>query len=543
MNTKILKPGIFVLSFFVCLAIYWPAIKGEPIWDDFTFWFIDPIMKNNMSYTTIWANYAWPFSVSVQKFVMGLWHKQYIYYHLFSFSIHFANAILVYRLGRLFRFKHPIVFFLLFLLHPVAVITTAWMIQIKTLLCMFFGLVSLLTFVKGNKDYRWMILSWFFFLLSITSKTASMTLPLIFLVISVRSYRFQKLHFVIPFFVLAGLSGYKVFKSPVTRAGAEKAARVNKIKEEIVPAVVEAPVVKKKAPTPEFKSEKKSEVKIDEKKVVVKKEKKEKKPKKVEAFSVEASKIETPKLEVLPPSVKEEKLKRPNFPLVNNQEMKTNYKFTNLDFGLISQTLHYYFWQVFLPIHNEPVKGLNPFHAGIEEIIHILFLILLVAILWKDSALIYLAASHFLLLPFLGIIPAPFMNVTWVSDQHLYLVLPAMLAFWVRLIDKINWKYSFVLPSFFVLFFSYKTLKVTPIYKNQYTFYEASLEYNSFNVPIAYNLAFAHLLSGNIEKAYYVVSDTYNRSIHEPIMRKNIYYPHLLQLYIQLKLSMEKSEN
>lgn len=533
MNTKILKPGIFVLSFFITLGLYWPAMKGEPIWDDFTFWFTDPAMRNTMSYSTIWANYAWPFSVSLQKLTMGLFHKKYIFYHLLSFCIHFANAVLVYRLGRLFRFKHPIIYFLLFLLHPVAVITTAWMIQIKTLLCMFFALASVLTFMKGNKDTRWMIASWVLFLLSITSKSASLTLPLIFLVISVRSYRFQKLHLLIPFFVLAGFSAYKVLKSPVTQAGAEKAAKVIKIKAEpVAPAVVEAPiVVKKEVPVPE--------VKVEPKVVPVKKTKKEKKPKKVEAPKV----VETPKAEVQPPAVKEKKLIRPKPAVVNNEEMKTSFKFSSLDLGLISQTLHYYFWQIFLPNHNEPVKGLNPFHAGVEEILHLIFLILLVAILWKDSALIYLAASHFLLLPFLGIIPAPFMNITWVSDQHLYLVLPAMLAFWVRLVDKINWKYSFIIPSIFVLFFSYKTMKATPIYKNQYTFYEASLDYNPFNVPIAYNLAFARLLSGDIEKAYYVTSDAYNRSMYEPIMRKNIYYPHLLQLYVQLKLSMEKNEN
>lgn len=540
MNTRILKPAIFVLSFFVALALYWPAMNGSPIWDDFSFWFTDPVMKKDMSYLTIWLNYAWPFSVSVQKLAYNLWDKEYLYYHLLSFCIHFANSLLVYKLGRLFRFKHPIIFFLLFLLHPVAVITTAWMIQIKTLLCMFFGLASLLAFMKGNKNIRWMIFSWFLFLLSITSKSASLTLPLIFLVISFRSYRFQKLHYLIPFFVLALLSTYKVLKSPVTQAGAEKAAKVTKIKEEPVVAVSKAPEVKV-APKVEVKPVPVPQVKP----VPVEKVKKPEKPKKVKAPKPEkAKKVEEPKVvDTKPAPVEGKRLVRPKKPVINNTEMKSDFKYIGLDLNLITQTLHYYFWQVFLPNNNHPVKGLNHTTAGAEEYVHLLFLILLVVTLWKDSALIYLAASHFLLLPFLGIIPAPFMNITWVSDQHLYLVLPSMLAFWVRLVDKINWKYSYVLPAVFVVFFSYKTLKATPIYKTQFTFYEESLKYNPYNVPIAYNLAFARLLSGDIEKAYYVVSDAYNRSLHEPLMRKNLYYPHLLQLYIQLKLSMEKSEN
>ncbi len=527
-------------------------MKGEPIWDDFTFWFTDPAMKNTMSYSTIWANYAWPFSVSLQKFTLGLWHKKYLYYHMLCFCLHFANAALVYRLGRFFRFKHPIIYFLLFLLHPVAVITTAWMIQIKTLLCLFFGLAALLTFIKGNKDYRWMIFSWVLFFLSITSKSASLTLPLIFLVISFRSYRFKKLHLLVPFFLLSGFSTWKVLKSPVTQAGAIKASQVIKIKEEPVAPVVKAPEIAKKETSAPVVS---PEVKVEPKNNQVVEVKKETEPKIVEVPEVETIKIEltpkivevpkveTVKIELTPPPVIEKKLVRPKLPPVNNEQLKTNYTFSGLDPGLISQTLYYYFWQIFLPNHNEPVKGLNPFHVGPEEIIHVIFLVLLIVTLWKDSALIYLAAGHFLLLPFLGIIPAPFMNVTWVSDQHLYLVLPALLAFWVRLVDKINWKYSFIIPSIFVLFFSYKTLKATPIYKNQYTFYETSLQYNPFNVPIAYNLAFARLLSGDIERAYYVASEAYNRSLHEPTMRRNIYYPHLLQLYVQLKLSMEKNEN
>ncbi len=531
MNTRILKPVIFVLSFFVALALYWPAMKGEPIWDDFSFWFNDLVMKKNMSYITIWLNYAWPFSVSVQKLAYNLFEKKYLYYHLLSFCLHFANSLLVYKLGRLFRFKHPIIFFLLFLLHPVAVITTAWMIQIKTLLCMFFGLASLLTFMKGNKNIRWMIFSWVLFLLSITSKSASLTLPLIFLVISFRSYRFKKLHYLIPFFVLAMLSTYKVLKSPVTQAGAEKAAKVTKIKEAPVVAVTKAP---------EIKVEPKVEVKPTPEPVPAKKPKKIKVPKPEKAKKVQPVEPEVPKVEIKPEPVKVKKLVRPKKSVVNNTEMKSDYKYIGLDLGLISQTLHYYFWQVFIPNNNHPVKGLNHSNAGIEEYVHILFLLLLVITLWKDSALIYFAASHFLLLPFLGLIPAPFMNITWVSDQHLYLVLPSLLAFWVRLVDKVNWKYSYVLPSIFVIFFSYKTLKATPVYKNQYTFYEESLKFNPYNVPIAYNLSFARLLSGDIEKAYYVVSDAYNRSLHEPLMQKNVYYPHLLELYIQLKLSMDK---
>jgi hypothetical protein len=491
MNSKIIKPGIFILAYAITLVLYWPSMHGPPIWDDITYWFSDPVMTPKMSYLTILKDFAWPTSVAIQKFTFSLWKDNYFNYHLFSLCLHFANSLLIYKLGRLLRLKNPFIYFALFLFHPVSVISTAWMIQNKTLLCFFFGLCAFFAFIKGNKDLRWMILSWVLFLLSITSKSASLTLPIIFLFFSIKNYKFKKLLLLIPFFIFSAWGTYKVLVSPVTLEGTLKATKVTQLNE----VLKELPEAKGITAVPNDLI----------------------KPKGI----VEAP----PEIKPSPPE--------PSSPL----------NFISIDLKVIAQTLHYYFWQSVLPMQNVPVKGPQYDEVGAAEIVHVFFLCILVIGLWKDVALLYLASAHLLLLPFLGIIPAPFMSVTWVSDQHLYLVLPCLLAFWMRILSKVKLKYSFILPSLFILLFSYKTAKTTPIYSSQFRFYETSYEYNPYNIPIAYNLSFAYAMNRELYKAYTIASDTFHRGQSEPRMKKNLFYPHIVKLYLQLRSTLEKDEN
>lgn len=512
MSINLRKLYLFSFSFVLLFALYWPALQGTPIWDDVTYWFSDPIMKPEFPYLKIWTDFSWPVSVSLQKILFNFFEKNYFIYHVINLVIHFANSLLVYRLGRVMQIKYPLFYFFLFLLHPAAVITTAWMVQIKTLLCFFFGLFSLLIFVKSQKNFKWMALSWLLFALSVFSKSASLTLPIIFLVIHYRFNRLSKIYLLIPFFVLSGWNAFKILSSKVTLEGTEKAATITQIKdvpEEASPevTVTDAP----SEPVPESIPEV-SEVK--------------------ETPPVDESKIDSTSVEIadLP-----EDIQRP----IDQFDDKTTLKFIGLDPHLISQTMYYYFWQSLVPNNTIPVKGLNYQKAGVTELIHLFFLITMVFLFWKDSGLVYLGAAHFLILPFLGFIPAPYMTITWVSDQHLYLVLPAILAFWMRVFSKIQWKYAFALPLFFTLVFSYKTFKTTPTFNNQFVFYERSLKYNPYNIPLIYNLALAHLLEGRWQTAYALLSDAYFEAQSEEIMQKNIYYPYLVFLYAQINTVIE----
>lgn len=494
MSIRIPKYVWFILAYAFAVVLYWPAMNGGPIWDDNFFWFSDPMMS--FPYSDYWKNFAWPLSVSAQKVLLNVFGKNYSSYHVLNLLLHFANSYLVYRLARLLKLRFAFMAFFLFLIHPASVIATAWMIQIKTLLCFFFGILSFLCFLKGQKRINWMIASWVFFALSVLSKSASIPLAGFYVLLSFHSFRFKKIHLVIPFILISSWGLWKLMGSKVALEYSQKASEISQIKEQpVAPAVKPIPM----EPPP------------------VKKDIKPKKKKK-----------RTPVKE--PENIQKQEARPPK------KEQKSGF-----DPGLIGQTLNYYFWQGLVPHNNVPVKGLNYSHAGIMELVHVFFLLILVALLWKEQAIFYLGAIHLLLLPFIGFIPAPYMNVTWVSDQHLYLVLPAFLGFWLKLTEKIKSKYAVLIPVLIAAYFSWKTFEATKIYRNEIVFYENCLQHDPLNVPIAFNLVLAHVRNGEAYVAYNVAEDVFRRAQTEPLMLRNPYYPYLADLYIKLRSAVEKA--
>lgn len=524
MSIKIPRAVLFVLAYMFATALYWPALKGTPIWDDFLFWFGDPIMYSDTSYGTIFKNFAWPVSVSIQKFLISIWNKNYINYHILNLVLHFANAFLVYRMGRWLKIRHSFILFSLFLLHPVAVVSTAWMIQIKTLLCFFFALISVLFYLKGQKKSWWILAAWVFFTLSLLSKSASLVVLPVFIYLSFRQDKFKKLYFTIPFILISIWSAYRVIKSPVTIEASLKVEKVTALKLEEKPAIVEAvksaEIIIPEVIVPEFK---KPEVKSPEKK----KEKKILKQKKTDFQFPPKTEITSKK--------KPTGVERKN--QIENPEGKSVFKF---DLGLFLQSLHYYFWQAIIPMHNEPIKGLNYQKVGLIEYLHLFFLFSLIVILWRSSTLFLFICGHLVMIPFLGFVSAPYMSITWVSDQHLYLALPLFLGTWVKIFEHLKLKFKLMIPALFLFAYCYKSYEAVGYYKNQFIFYESSLQYNPYNIPIACNLAYSYIISGNWSVAYNLLVDTYELAEKEPVMKNSFYYPHFMELYNSLKPEVEK---
>lgn len=454
MTNRVPEKTWLFLAFVFTFIVYWPSLQGFPIWDDLTFWFDDPGLKNGVTYQTIWGHYSWPLSVTLQKFLLGLFGERYLYYHLLSVTIHFINALIIFKIGKLLEIKQAILLFLLFLFHPTAVISTAWMIQLKTLICFTFGFGAILILLAKGFGLSWLILSSILFMGSVASKSASLPLAAVFIFLIFRQAGLKRTHLWLPFLLVTLFGGYRLFKSPVTMEGVLQA---------------------------------KEQIKIS--------------------------------------------------PVEKNQDSFT--------FGhdLVLQTMNYYFWQSLVPVDLSPVKGTNQRSAGVLDYVHLFFLFALTIILWRDRGIYYLIFSYILLLPFLGLIPAPYMNITWVSDQHLYMALPLLLAFWIRLLEKTKIKHLLVIPVFFVVVFIYTSWKTTPYYRDSISFYEKSLETNPFNVPIIYNLAMDRIYRGEKDKAFELLEKSYELAQYESSMKKNVYFPYLVQLYLQMRQKREKDEN
>ena len=222
---KTSEPLFFAASFLFCALLYLPAINGQPIWDDLAYWIYSPDMK--VSFWSLWS-FSWPLSVAAQKLILGLFGEHYVFYHLINLGLHFANSFLVYRVARRLAWPRPLWIFLLFLFHPANVISVAWMIQIKTLLCFLFTLVSFFFFDRGLRGSKWMLLALLFFILALLSKSSAVTVPLLFFIYASGKVSLKKWLWAIPLFALSLFAAYLMLTRSLTTSGENAAAPVQK---------------------------------------------------------------------------------------------------------------------------------------------------------------------------------------------------------------------------------------------------------------------------------------------------------------------------
>ncbi len=419
-EAEIFEPLFLIASFTLCFLLYLPAIHGGPIWDDLYYWFNNSEMK--LSLWEIWRYFSWPFSVSAQKIILENWGENYIYYHLLNIGLHLTNSFLVYGLAKKLHWPKPRWIFLLFLLHPANVISVAWMIQFKTLLCFLFAILSFLFFEKGLRNPRWMPAAVILFILSLLSKSAAITLPVLFFIYSYQKISFRKRLWYIPLFVVSLAAAVTLLNRNPPPSAAPSA---------------------KKAP---------------------------------------------------------------------------------IDFALLAQTTKYYFWHSLMPLENAPVKGHAPRAIQPVNLTHVVFAAAVLVFFWRTTLVWYLFSGYILLLPFVGLVFAPYMNVTWVSDQHLYLALPLLLAFWVMLFERLSSRISTVLCTILLGLFIYKTAETTPYFANEDTFYRESLKADPGNVIIAFNYASILAYQDKTERALEIAEATHAWAQRFPEIKLDKHY-------------------
>lgn len=194
---KNLKENLFFFFLFlvVVLIVYFPTILGEPFWDDWIFIFVRQRYQFGSSSPLVFFPggefpKAWPVFYSFLWLLIKLFKDQYLFYHLTSILLHSLNGFLFYSFLKRIKFKHSLLLSFAYLVHPAHLYTVAWIIQIKTLLAIFFFLISLNILITKSIRHHWqkLFISIVFFAASIFSKatTVGFIFPLIF------SYRYFK---------------------------------------------------------------------------------------------------------------------------------------------------------------------------------------------------------------------------------------------------------------------------------------------------------------------------------------------------------------
>lgn len=204
----------------MAVAFYWPALHAGFIWDDDQHLTQNPAIIGPIGFKDIWTSSQ---AVYYPLVLTSFWilHKfvdlNPLPYHLLNVFMHAGSAVLLWRVLRQLGVRGAWLGAALWALHPVMVQSVAWVTELKNTQSCFFYLLSILFFLKAdglaerNPPYRrWHFgLSLFFFVLAITSKSATVMLPVVLvLCLWWRRNRFpwRDLPALMPFFLISAMA-------------------------------------------------------------------------------------------------------------------------------------------------------------------------------------------------------------------------------------------------------------------------------------------------------------------------------------------------
>ncbi|MEO5971238.1 MAG: tetratricopeptide repeat protein [Bdellovibrionia bacterium] len=205
---------VFISAFFLSLFVFYPALSGSFILDDWTFISDNLALSEAAHPFHFWASFDqadyWPLTYSLLWLMWKLFKFSWTYYHITNISFHALNATLVAWIGKRYQLKGTLLAALIFLIHPAQLQAVAWIFQIKTLMATTFLLGSWYLYLKDDENSKNKSLGLFF--LALCSKTSVVTFPIVLLLHEL-SFRKEKKLFlskaevkrILPFFSLGAL--------------------------------------------------------------------------------------------------------------------------------------------------------------------------------------------------------------------------------------------------------------------------------------------------------------------------------------------------
>jgi tetratricopeptide (TPR) repeat protein len=217
----LLKRAPAAILLFTAL-VYLPAIfNGFTSFDDDAYILNNPLLKDCslQGITDIFTSFSvgnyHPFTLLVYLLEYTCFGHDPVPYHLTNVLLHLVNTLLVFRLAERLSGKRvtAIVVALLFAIHPMHVESVAWASELKDVLYAVFYLSALLYYMRylaSGFRTKFYIGTLLFFLASLFSKSAAVTLPVLLVAIDLykgRRVNAKSLTEKIPFLLLSVLFG------------------------------------------------------------------------------------------------------------------------------------------------------------------------------------------------------------------------------------------------------------------------------------------------------------------------------------------------
>jgi tetratricopeptide (TPR) repeat protein len=188
-------------------------LHGGFIWDDDVYVTNNPLLTAPDGLRRIWftmdsPSQYFPLTYTVFRLERSLWGLNPAGYHWVNILLHAINAVLVWRLLKRLSVPGAWLAAAIFALHPVQVESVAWITELKSVLSLFFILLTLgcwLEFVGERSRRFWYGLALGFYALALFSKTTACTLPaalLLILWLKTKPIDWRRLAQVVPFLAL-----------------------------------------------------------------------------------------------------------------------------------------------------------------------------------------------------------------------------------------------------------------------------------------------------------------------------------------------------
>ena len=173
----------------ITVTAYLPATRCGYIWDDDRYVSSNPLLHAPDGLYRIWfskdsPSQYFPMVYTSFRLEYKLWGLNPHGYHITNILLHSINALLLWRLLRSLSIPGGWVAAAIFALHPVQVESVAWVSERKNLLVALFGFLSILMWIRfiyqpsrSGRGRLFYVLSLFFYLLALLSKTTACTLP------------------------------------------------------------------------------------------------------------------------------------------------------------------------------------------------------------------------------------------------------------------------------------------------------------------------------------------------------------------------------
>ena len=209
----------------VCFMAYAPSLDGPFQWDDDAYITYNPFLTGppltqlrRMWTDPHFSDYApvLQMSLAVQY---RLWRLGPAGYRVVNVLFHVANALLVLALIRRItgRTGAAAVAALWWALHPLQTENVAWIAEWKSVLSLFFCLLSFLAYLRASRDeaFVWLPAAVALFAASLLTKSATVMLPVLLIAyeLSRRAVRPARLLWSLPFFALSVWMGIKTLQA------------------------------------------------------------------------------------------------------------------------------------------------------------------------------------------------------------------------------------------------------------------------------------------------------------------------------------------